>query len=152
MALGTTDGESDLDISINLTALLDVLTNLLFFLMFGFAAQQASIELESNVELPLSTSQIAPKPSLQLTVSKTAIRVDREDVARVVSGRAEGERVEGRLEPLYRRLAKAKNDASAADVLLILCDKDTPYGLLREVLMTAGEAGFPKYRLAVITE
>ena len=44
--MGGGDSGSEYEVNVNLTAMLDVLTNLLFFLMFGFAAQQSSIELE----------------------------------------------------------------------------------------------------------
>ena len=51
---------SEYEVNINLTALLDVLTNLLFFLMLGMAAQSSNMELDGGVTLPNSTSESQP--------------------------------------------------------------------------------------------
>jgi len=50
MAGGGGEGGSEYEVNINLTAMLDVLTNLLFFLMFGMSAQQSAIENEGGVQ------------------------------------------------------------------------------------------------------
>jgi biopolymer transport protein ExbD len=148
-------GDSEFEVSINLTALLDVLTNLLFFLMFGFAASKASMELDGKITLPESTAQMEPKKAVQITLARDELRVEKEVIAQFKDGQVVGVKADApRIEPLLKRLTLVKKAQPAqgpdADVLFVLCDKDTPYNLLRRVLMTAAEAGYPRYRMAVL--
>jgi biopolymer transport protein TolR len=155
MAGGGGDG-GELDVNINLTALLDVLTNLLFFLMFGFAAQRASMEIDGSISLPVGKSKMPPQKTVQVTIAREELRVEKIVVAALKAGKVTGNSG-GRIEPLYKRLVEVKQKRTPVapadeDVLFILCDKDTPYALMRHVMMTGAEAGFPKFRLAVLAE
>jgi biopolymer transport protein ExbD len=157
MAGGGGEG-GEFDVNINLTALLDVLTNLLFFLMFSFAAQQVNMELEGGITLPTSTSDLAPKKAIQVMIGPHDLRVENNTILPVASGTLPGTgNVNARIEPLYQRLVSLREQRVAAtreapDVLFVLCDKETPYALLRRVLKTGAEAGFPKFRMAVLRE
>lgn len=156
MAGGGDGGEYE--VNINLTALLDVLTNLLFFLMFGFAAQQVNMELEGGLELPPSSSEAQPPKTIQVMISRRDLRVEKEPIVNLRNGHVAGFTVDdGRIDVLYQRLLTLKNARSTqrkddADVLLLFCDKDTSYGLMHQVMNTAAEAGFPKFRMAVLME
>lgn len=148
---GGNEGEVDL----NLTALLDVLTNLLFFLMFGFAAQDASMNLDDGFTLPESTSNSNVKTAIQVTVGTEELRVEKRMVAHIKDGKVVEQGSRRNIEPLYQELVSLKSQKAAQtidspDVLVVLCDKDTSYSLLHEVLQTGAQAGFPKYRLAVL--
>jgi biopolymer transport protein ExbD len=151
-------GEGSLDVNLNLTPLLDVLMNLLFFLMFGYAAQQYSMEVAAGVELPESSAEIAPKRDFQIIISEKDIRVDEEILVAIPGGKIPPRQIdkEGNILPLYRRLLtiKEKRPPSLpdADIAFILSDKKTDYGLIRQVMTTAAQAGFIKYRLAVLME
>jgi biopolymer transport protein ExbD len=161
MAGGGGEGSNEYEVNINLTAMLDVLTNLLFFLMFGMAAQQSAIENEGGVQLPVSSAELPPKKSTNIVVGQRELRVNKEIVATIKDGRVQAAGDEGKIDPLFRKLVavrgqrvtatdkKAKEDE---DVLMVLCDKATPYTLLRRVLMTSAEAGFPRFRMAVLME
>src|SRR5689334_13477724 len=138
MAGGGGDG-GELDIEINLTALLDVLTNLLFFLMFGFAAQKASMDLDKGVELPSSNAEAPPEKALEVTLGREEFRVNKKPILTMkqVVGMAD----QPRIEPFYKELMKLKNERlpetiAAPEILLVLCDRTTRYGTLRRVLMT----------------
>lgn len=147
---------SEYEVNINLTALLDVLTNLLFFLMLGMAAQSSNMELDGGVNLPDSTAESQPVKTLQVTIGVRDLRVEKEPIAQLQGGLVVGA-PSGRIAPLYNHLMKAKSDKRSkeidvSDVLVVLCDKDTSYALLRQVLNTAAEAGFPKFRMAVLMQ
>jgi biopolymer transport protein ExbD len=149
-------GESEYEVNVNLTALLDVLTNLLFFLMLGFAAQQTSIELETPVELPVSTAEMPPKKAINVTIGKKELKVEKETITTIANNKL-GIADIPRIEPLYRKLVALRDqrviaDKESEDVLFIICDKDASYQLLRKVMMTGAEAGFPKFRMAVMME
>ena len=154
---GGGEGGGEYDVNINLTALLDVLTNLLFFLMFGYAAQQVSMEVNACVRLPSSNAELAPKKSLKIVVGISELRIENEVVAPLKDGKVvlAGDIPDKRIEPLYVGLVRLREDkvvtsSDAPDALYVLCDKEAPYSLLRRVLNTAAEAGFPKFRLAAI--
>ena len=150
-------GDSEYDVNINLTALLDILTNLLFFLMVGFMSSKASMELDGGMQLPTSTAQLEPKKAVQVTVARKELRVEKEVIANLRDGKVVAAKSqEGKIDPLLQRLQQLRKDKNVtgpeADILFVLCDKDTPYGLLRRVMMTAAEAGYPKFRMAVLMQ
>ena len=148
---------SEYEVNINLTALLDVLTNLLFFLMLGMAAQQMSIEEQGNIHLPSSNVETPPKQDAPVTLGQEELRVEGQVVAKVRNGQIQAQiDKDGSIIPLRKRLTDLKGkrlpSTKDADVLFILCDKDAPYSTLRQVLMTAANVGFVKFRMAVIME
>src|SRR3954470_4203848 len=100
MAGGGEGGEYE--VNINLTALLDVLTNLLFFLMMGAAAQSATVQLEGGFELPNSTSDLPMTKTLQVTISRRDLRVEKEPIIEVRDGHVAGKADNvGRIDVLY---------------------------------------------------
>jgi biopolymer transport protein TolR len=158
---GGGDSGSEYEVSINLTAMLDVLTNLLFFLMFGMAAQQTAIENEGGVQLPVSSAELPPKKTTNVVVGQRELRVNKDVVATIRDGKMAQGADQGRIEVLYRKLVAVRGQRVAGasgkqkeddDVLMVLCDKGTPYPLLRRVLLTSAEAGFPRFRMAVLME
>ncbi|MBC7794227.1 MAG: biopolymer transporter ExbD, partial [Clostridia bacterium] len=80
-------GDSEFDVNINLTALLDILTNLLFFLMVGFMSSKSAMELDGGMTLATSTSQMEAKKSVQVTVARKELRVEKEVVAQLRDGK-----------------------------------------------------------------
>ena len=156
---GGGDSGSEYEVNINLTAMLDVLTNLLFFLMFGLAAQQSAIELDGGVRLPISSAELPPKKTTIVVVGERELKVDKEVVLPINNGHLQGAEA-GRIEALYRRLVAVRGKRVAAsgpkdeqeDTLFVLADKATPYALLRRVLVTGAEAGYPKFRMGVLME
>ncbi len=161
MAGGGGDSSNEYEVNINLTAMLDVLTNLLFFLMFGLAAQQTTIENEGGVQLPVSSAELPPKKTTNIAIGQRELRVEKEVVAAIRDGRVQQGGDKGRIEPLYRKLVAARGKRLGGgeggaerddDVLMVLCDKGIHYDLLRRVLLTGAEAGFPRFRMAVLME
>jgi biopolymer transport protein ExbD len=159
MAGGGEGGEYE--VNINLTALLDVLTNLLFFLMMGAAAQSATVQLEGGFELPNSSSDQPMTKTLQVTIGRRDLRVEKEPIIEVRDGHVAGKSDNvGRIDVLYNRLQAFKNSQPPpgkkkpedADVILLFCDKDAPYALMHQVMTTAAEAGYVKFRMAVLME
>ena len=64
MAGGGCDGVTAFD----LTALMDILSNIIFFLMASFGAQTLELTSASKVVLPASTSELALKMSISVAV------------------------------------------------------------------------------------
>jgi biopolymer transport protein ExbD len=157
---GGGDG-SEFEVNINLTALLDVLTNLLFFLMFGAAAQQVNLELDSGFVLPESSAQAQVQKTVAVTIGRTDLRLEKQPILQLTGGHVRGlSDHKSRIDALFNRLqvlrnaqavaTKNRGRSDATDVLLVFCDKDTPYGLLHQVLDTAAQAGYARFRMAVL--
>src|SRR5690348_15360525 len=93
-------GDSEYEVNINLTALLDVLTNLLFFLMFGFAAQQVNMELEGGLTMPSSSAEAHPSKNITISVGARELKVEKQSIVRFKGGHVVGGPAQGRIEPL----------------------------------------------------
>jgi biopolymer transport protein ExbD len=163
--------EGDNISSLNLTAMMDMMTILLIFLIMTMAISTSPLTVA--VALPPSSTQAPePEPSKTVTIAKEAILVEGVPVVKVLNGDVStGERTEGQFgseitklrevlsahhEGLYKLSAPGEEPAHE---LTIIADKDIPYRLLYSVMYTAGQAsakshpngpGFTKYRLIVL--
>lgn len=148
-------------VELNLTALMDILSNLLFFLLAAYAAQATEVEDKAEMRLPSSSSQV--RLQLQLTVSITQhfIQVADAPVTPIEKGKlVEPEDEEGRIPSLLTKLRSIKDrraeagreQTSEAAGILLLADKDTDSDVVSKVLKTAGHAGFVNVRFGVIAQ
>lgn len=150
-------------VSLNMTALMDILSNLLFFLLASYTSQDIEAQQQKQLQLPASTSETNVVLSLRVSVSQEEIAVA--DVP--VQGLAiEGDRVSGAVDgrgnlvALYDRLSSIRSARDAAgqgglpgsDTILLLADKRIDSGIVTSVLKTAGSAGFPNVRFGVIAK
>jgi biopolymer transport protein ExbD len=152
-------GGGDASTALNLTALMDILSNLLFFLLASYTAQSVEVEAHEGLRLPSSTSQLTLTPQVTITVTKTDIDVSGVPVAKIAGGSVAGDLdASGRIAPLYERLRNVKVSRQAAgradladsDLVLLLADKGTQSKTITTVLRTAGYAGFVNVRFGVI--
>lgn len=154
--------ESPNVVHLNLTALLDVLTNLLFFVMLGAASIQANVHFDDALELPGSTAvRSTARLPLQISIGRQDIRFNQQPIVSVRRGYVSlgAANYNQRIEPLFQQLqafytqqqaaAKKQQELVGDDVIVIYCDRQTPYGLIRQVLETAKQAGYVKFRMAV---
>jgi biopolymer transport protein ExbD len=158
---GSSSGAGTPVVALNLTALMDILSNLLFFLLAAYAAQATEVENKAEMRLPASTSQV--RLQLQLTVSITQqwVQVADTPVTPIQKGKlVEPEDAEGRIPSLYQKLMSIKErraqagreQSGEASGILLLADKDTDSDLISKVLKTAGHAGFVNVRFGVIAQ
>ncbi len=159
---------------LNITAMLDLMTIILVFMLQSMASSTASIQ--ENDDLQLSRSVMQGDPSDQgviLVISKSAILLGEEGAPVIRLPPREQLAQQGldarhkRSGPndLYivplanrlrnaRKLDKAVRAAKGLDPktseAIIIADKSTPYRLLLEVLYTLGQSEFGKYHLMVM--
>ena len=147
------------NVSLNLTALMDILSNLLFFLLASYSAQAAEVKTKAGMTLPVSSSQASVKPGLTVVITQHEIEAGGEPVAAI-----EGDKIlapvedEEKIVPLYGRLRKVKDlreaagraDAPDNDVVLLLADRNTDSSVIMKVLKTCGMAGFVNVRFGVL--
>jgi biopolymer transport protein ExbD len=66
---------------LNITAMMDMMTIILVFLLKSWASSNSAVEVNSNLTPPISTTQLHPDETLTVTVSQTAILVGDKVVA-----------------------------------------------------------------------
>jgi biopolymer transport protein ExbD len=160
---------------LNITAMLDLMTIILVFVLKSLASSTASIPQSDDLTLPKSTFTLAPsEEGVVIRISKTQIVVgdnsepvaeysSREQLAQ--SGLDARYKQSGPQDlyivPLakvlsnYRETDKRLKEATGKDAstseAIIVADETTPYRLLFEVLYTCGQSEFGRYHLMVLT-
>ena len=164
---------ADPDINfLNITAMLDIMTIILVFLLKSLGESSAAIPQSDDLRLPNSFIRTQPhQEGIIVTISKSQILVGenkiltlpgRESTAQtgVPSQFKRGGPQDMFIVPLGNALQSARKtdvavrrakglDASSSEAIII-ADRTTPYRLLIEVLFTLGQSEFGKYHLMVI--
>ncbi len=156
---------------LNITAMLDIMTIILVFLLKNLGESSGSIPQSKDLTLPRSVIQSQPtQEGVRVTVSKSQILVGDQRVLALPSLQALAQNgVDARhkrsatslyIVPLgsalqvARKTDKALREAKGLDPssseAIIIADHTTPYRLLVEVLFTLGQNEFGKYHLMVM--
>jgi biopolymer transport protein TolR len=138
-------------LDMNLVALIDIFTILIFFLM-----SSTGIEVLSTaraVKLPESTAEKMPRETIVISVSATEIVVGGRRVATVAEALAsDGDLIaplKAELDLLASRQTIVKENEAQARAVTIMGDKAIPYRLLRKVMYTAARANYADVAFAV---
>jgi biopolymer transport protein ExbD len=160
--------EAEIDF-LNITAMLDMMTIILVFLLKSMSQSSASLPQSGDLTMPKSVlTTEASQEGVAVLISKSSIIVDDNIVATVPADATHG--VEGKYKrtgptdlyivPLANalqswrerdrqvRLATGKDPSSSEAI--IIADSNTPYRLLTEVLFTLGQSEFAKFHLMVL--
>ena len=154
---------------LNITAMMDMMTIILVFLLKSMSAQSASLPQSTDLTIPKSiVTTEASQEGVAILISKSQIVVDDNPVVPVPSNATQG--VEGKYKrsgpndlyivPLANTLqtwrdrdkqvrAATGKDPSSSEAIVI-ADQNTPYRLLVEVLFTLGQTEFSKFHLMVL--
>lgn len=160
---------------LNITAMLDLMTIILVFLLKSMASSSASIPQSDDLTLPASVMTSEPsEEGVVVIISKTQILVG-ENPEPVVLLSSRDQLAQSGVDARYKRsgpndlyivpLANALSSARETDKRvraakgldtatsegIIVADASTPYRLLIEVLFTLGQSEFGKYHLMVIS-
>ncbi|MCB9557706.1 MAG: biopolymer transporter ExbD [Deltaproteobacteria bacterium] len=155
---------------LNITPMMDMMTILLIFFLKDFSVSADNFTLSEDLTPPRSASKVEPKRAVQITVTRKAILVeagDREEqVAAVKRGQVDSSvKKEGQsgyeITPLMAILQKhatrlkrieqlTRGKQAFAGEVVVVADHATPFRLLSEILYTAGQAEFGRYRLMVL--
>jgi len=138
---------------INLTALMDVFTILVFFLLVN-SGQSEILDTPKEIKLPESSVQSKPKETVVIFVSPEAVVVQGEPVISMQDLLDS----EGRIEPISARLAALKGSVigrstqvvAASQEVTVLADKSIPFEVIRRVLSTCTGEGYTNISLAVV--
>ncbi|MCX6111804.1 MAG: biopolymer transporter ExbD [Proteobacteria bacterium] len=148
---------------LNITALLDMFTMLLIFLLINYSAVSYAIKTSGLIDFPKSYSEKKPEEILNIVVDKYNIVVDGVVVAKHNKGALSPEVIDDngfRIIPLYDALLRYsernkyissvnKKVVSGGKVILQM-DRDVPFSLLRQVMYTAGQAEYNDFKFIAI--
>lgn len=142
-------------LDMNLVALIDIFTILLFFLLSS-ATEMETLVIPRAVKLPESLVDATPKPTIVVLVNGSEIVVNGRTVARVADVNAGSDDLIAPLHAELQQLRAAPGTAAAAEnptetTVTIMGDKDIPYSLLRKVMATCAQAEFSNVAFAVRT-
>lgn len=157
---------------LNITAMLDIMTIILVFLLKSMAESSATVPQSDDLRLPNTVLTTEPaQEGIKVTVSKTQISVGdvvvielppREEIVKNGAGARykQGGNNDLFLVPLGNALTEARSvDKAVRQALgentnvvqaVIICDETTPFRLLAEVFVTLGQSEFNKYHLMLL--
>lgn len=160
---------------LNITAMLDLMTIILVFLLKSLASSAGAIPQSDDLRLPASVMTGEPaEEGVLIVVSKSQILVGQESTPvvklppreQLANSGADAKDKRGGTNDMYivplgnalqhaRDLDKVVRTAKGlnpnASEAIVVVDKTTPYRLLIEVLFTLGQSEFGKYHLMVMS-
>lgn len=162
-------------IRLQLTSLMDILMIVVVFLLKSYGISSMNIVQADKMQLPISQAPELAGEGLVLVVAQDKITLDSEEVLAFKGDYKEKQFIlpDGVIDasnrglgiiPLYEKLKKKKEDfdllaSRSADPkkaaekwsgdILVQADKAANYELIRQVMYTAGLAGYKQFRLTV---
>ena len=151
------------DAGLSITSLMDMMTIILVFLLKSYSVEDIQVKPSADLKLPSSTSKKDPEVAVNVVISKRTIAVDGVKVIDVTDMEVADEYKRGTMiTPLYDTLQEKSDEGKAVAAknpnnpfkgrLLLQCDKDIPFSLLREVMYTAGQAQFGEFKFVVFKD
>ena len=149
---------------LNITALLDMFTMLLIFLLINFsAATSVNMKTSGYLDFPKSSSDKKPIEVLTIVADKYNIIVDGKIVAKHNKGVVNQKDLDDtgfEIVPLYEALYKysertkfiaSKNKKVLSEGKVILqMDRELPFSFLRQVMYTAGQAEYNDFKFVAL--
>ncbi|MEI6092806.1 MAG: biopolymer transporter ExbD [bacterium] len=148
---------------LNITALLDMFTMLLIFLLINFSSVSYELKTSSFMDFPKSYSEKKPIDLLNIVVDKYNVMVDGVVVVTHKNGVLNPSYVDHngfRIIPLYDALLKysernkyissVNKKLQSEGKILLQMDKDIPFFLLRQIMYTAGQAEYGDFKFIAI--
>jgi biopolymer transport protein ExbD len=151
---------------LNITPMMDMMTILLVFFLKSFSVSVENFQLKEELIIPTSDSQVQPHQAVQVTLTKNALVVEGDPVAAIKKGLvdasvkrdgASGYLITPLLSILQKHTTRLKTIEKMSQgkmkfkgEIVLVADQTLPYRLISEVLYTAGQAEYGKYRLLVL--
>lgn len=146
---------------LNITAMMDLMTIILVFLIKSFSASSITVTASEDVRPPMSTARHTPKDTIAITVTPKSIMVGDKKKVELANAAVKGSDLQGKLIlPLDAALKKEveklkyiaeRNAASPFNrEVSIIGDKRVSYDLLSSVLYTAGQNELENFRFIIL--
>ena len=153
--------------NVNITALLDVLTVLLFFLIKSSSVTTLTLSPPDEIRLPASIATSEAEESVRVSLSKTKLIADNDLVIKLQNQKfapqeiGPDSRTIVKLQSyLTKQLEKKKAlfkgigdiNELPPNKIIIQTDKELPFGLIKYLLHTAAISGYSDYEFVIIPE
>lgn len=146
---------------LNITAMMDLMTIILVFLIKSFSASSITVTASEDVRPPASSARATPKDTIAITVTQKSVMVGDKRRVELVGGAARPEDLQGSLVlPLdaalkkevdkLKKIAERNPSAPFSGEVSIIGDKRISYDLLSKVLYTAGQNELDKFRFIIL--
>ncbi|MEZ4235972.1 MAG: biopolymer transporter ExbD [Myxococcota bacterium] len=159
------------DAGLSITSLMDMMTIILVFLLTNYSANVLPVQPSDNFRLPLSTAQGDLRVTATIIVTREAVFVDGQRVLSLGPGTEPGvdlavpdaEKQDGTVpavyDPLVAEVAAMRQLPAGEDgepafrgEILMQLDRRTPFAVVRDLMKTAGAAGFGTFRFVVVAD
>lgn len=138
---------------LNLVSLMDIFTILVFFLLVNSSNVQ-QLPNNKKISLPTSIAQKAPKETIVIAITKSAILVQGVEVARLDEVLQDEKLIIDKLEQELKfhssKLAYASQPGQAGRAVTIMGDENIPYQLLRKILASCRQANYTQIAFAAL--
>ena len=155
--------EYDEDVGVTINSLMDAMTIILIFLLMNYSMDPLRVDSSKDLKLPISTTELLPKKTIALVISAKAILLDGKQIVEVKKGAVSkmdkgGDENSMMIQPLLTALTAASSNQKEIDrmsggkfdgMITFITHDDTPYRRLRDVMYTATNAEFKKFKFAV---
>ena len=142
--------------TLRLTAMIDMFTILLVFLLKSFSVEGEIMSVAKDLRLPESTAQTPPKAAPILVVTNEWIILDGTPVEKVETVLTQRDNIINSLKTQLQQirafsesLAQLNANMRFKGNIAIQGDKEIPFGLLKKIMFTCGQVGFNDMLLVV---
>ena len=150
--------------TLTLTSLLDMFTIILIFLIVSFEAENYEFKINPDVQLPESSARRNLKQAVNLAITHKGVMMDDKMLVAFSGGKPRPQDLEGgQIPELVTLLRKefeirfgkdgqfiVEGEEGKEAIIVVQSDKKLDYATLYLVLRSAANAGFFKYRLAIM--
>lgn len=145
---------------LQITAMMDMFTIILIFLLFSFSNKPETMTLDKDLELPKSIAKMDYKETIKLVLSQKSLKLEGKVVAKLKNGKIIGlNRKNLKKSILYKKLRsyweeqdRVKAVGATERQILFLCDKRLPFKTINSIVKAAALAGFPNFQFAVLAK
>jgi biopolymer transport protein ExbD len=148
---------------VSMNSLLDILTIILVFLLKSYSTDPVTLKQAEDLKPPFSSAQLKAEQSTTVTLTLNNLLVDDKPVLRIEQGVVgEGDTSSNGflVDPLFqalqesvdhqKRVASFNSSAEFKGIITVISDRHVPFKLLSQVMYTAGQAQFSKFKFMVV--
>jgi biopolymer transport protein ExbD len=150
------------DMALQITAMADIFTVLLVFLLKSYATSAIEVNPSQGMLLPQAHAEEAAVEALKLEVSEKAVSIEGKPIVDLekYAFPAKDLQANGASDSLNKALdrerqkgmliAKANSDVKVDGKIIIVADQRVPYSTIKSVLDSAALNGYTDFKLAVV--
>lgn len=148
---------------LSINSMMDIMTIILVFLLKSYSTDPVQLKSAPDLKPPFSSAELKPEESTVVTVTLNNILVDDKPVAQLDQGKVnQADLSSGSflIDPLLQQLNEAvehqkrvysyQKKKEFEGIITIVADRHVPFELLSQVMYTAGQATFSKFKFMVV--